>query len=151
MAGLAAAINAQAPSDITALAEGNQLFIVNRAGHGVDGGVCGGAGGEPCQRAAAPARERDGRQRGARRRLYAVSLASGAASVSYTAVATDTAATVAKALAALINNSTDPDAAPFSGGRQRGAALHRRPRPPGGAGHELQRSPRRPAVVGAKP
>ena len=124
-AGLAAAINAQAQAEITAVAEGNQVFIVNRAGAAqalvatyavAPAGALLSSAAAAAEQASVAAAVRAGD-------LYTVSLASGAASVSYTAVAGDTAAKVAKALAALINNSTDPDAAPFTAAAN-GATLY---------------------------
>jgi hypothetical protein len=114
-AGLAAAINAQAQANFTALAEGSQLFIVDRAGTSpaflatyaaAQAGAMAVSTVAAAESAIVSATVSAG--------SYSVSLAGGAASVSYSPLATDTAANIAAALAALINNSTDPDAAQFS-------------------------------------
>jgi hypothetical protein len=115
-AGFAAAINAQAQPDLSAVVEGNQVFIVNRAGAAF-GATYSVAPAGSLVLAAAP--EMAGAVAGGTVRTgdrFSIDLTIGTESVtvSYTAVAGDTAAKVVAALAALINNSTDPDAATFT-------------------------------------
>ncbi|MBV5331577.1 hypothetical protein JZU69_04155, partial [bacterium] len=123
---LAAAINAQAQADFSALAEGNQVVIVNRAGTAFTATYAVATAGTmtattlsaTAQQATIAAGVRAGDQ-------FTASVAVGAASasVTYTAQAGDIPTRVAAALAALLNSSADPDAAEFSA-TARGASLY---------------------------
>jgi Ca2+-binding RTX toxin-like protein len=114
---VAAAINDQAQPDFTAVAEGHQVFIVNRAGTAFTATYDIAPAGSLVE--ATPALTSSQVSVGSNVRAgdeYEITITVGAEdfSVSYTAESGNSATDVASALAALLNSSTDPDAASFS-------------------------------------